>query len=86
MAINYNSFVENARIKDVDGTNGRGAVPRSVKIDFAILGLLQESHIVDVAYVWEGMGDSLDIDHILEGSLGQPSTTDTGELHISMQI
>ena len=32
------------------------------------------------------MGDSLDIDHILEGSLGQPSTTDTGELNISMQI
>ena len=41
---------------------------------------------VAVAYVREGMGDSLDIDHILEGSLGQPSTTDTGELNMSIQI
>ena len=32
------------------------------------------------------MGDSLDIDHILEGSLDQPSTTDTGELNMSIQV
>ena len=44
------------------------------------------SYVVDVTYVWEVMGDSLDIDHILEGSLDQPSTTDTGELNMSIQV